>query len=98
MVKYVQGSIPQFDAGLTLHVLDEVLAFGLFYRSPAFLSFQAKFFFDKKIPVVIGFDIALNNFQQYSVGSTELMIGYESPSLDIFGSTTPIEDEPDGDL
>jgi type IX secretion system PorP/SprF family membrane protein len=85
MVKYVQGNLPQVDGGLTLHLLKNQLAFGLFYRSPAFLSFQSRLLFDNKIPVLIGFDIALNNFQQHSVGSTEIMIGYETPSMDLFG-------------
>ncbi len=98
MVKYVQGTLPQVDGGLTVHVLDEALAFGVYYRSPAFLSFQAKFLFDKKIPVLIGFDIALNGFQQYSVGSTELMIGYDFPtSVDMFAPKA-VEENLDGDL
>lgn len=97
MVKYVQGTLPQIDGGLTLHVLDEQMSFGLFYRSPAFLSFQCKFLFDKKIPVLIGFDIALNSFQQHSLGSTELMIGYESPQSDLF-SPREVAEEPDGTL
>jgi type IX secretion system PorP/SprF family membrane protein len=99
MVKYVQGSLPQIDGGITLHVLDEALAFGLYYRSPAFLSFQAKFLFDKKIPVLIGFDVALNNFQQYSTGSTELMIGYEFAGQNMFQAPVEMEEEtPDGNL
>lgn len=97
MAKYVQGTVPQVDGGLTLHVLDEQLAFGLFYRSPAFLSFQCKFLFDKKIPVLLGFDIALNSFQQHSLGSTELMLGYEFPGVDVFGEAMT-EEEPDGNL
>lgn len=97
MLKYVQGSIPQIDGGLTLHILDESLAFGIYYRSPAFLSFQAKFLFDKKIPVIIGFDVALNGFQQHSIGSTELMIGYEFPTQNMFEVPTE-EEEPDGNL
>lgn len=98
MVKYVQGNVPQIDGGITLHVLDDALSFGIFYRSPAFLSFQAKFLFDKKIPVLIGFDVALNNFQQYSTGSTELMIGYEFAGQDMFGSPTTVDESPDGKL
>ncbi len=98
MVKYVQGSLPQFDAGLTLSVLDEQMAFGVYYRSPAFLSFQCKFLFDKKVPVLIGFDIAVNDFQQHSLGSTELMIGYEFPTtMDLFSPKEEAE-EPDGKL
>jgi type IX secretion system PorP/SprF family membrane protein len=97
MVKYVQGTTPQVDVGLTLSVLDDQIAFGIFYRSPVFLSFQCKFLFDRKIPVVLGFDIALSDFQQHSLGSTELMIGYESPTSDLF---SPKEDpnENDGQL
>lgn len=96
LVKYVQGTTPQIDGGLTLYLLEEQLSFGLYYRSPAFLSFQSKFLFDKRIPVLIGFDIALNNFQQHSIGSTELMIGYEMPAMDLF---EPIEKpENQGDL
>ncbi len=97
MVKYVQGTIPQVDGGVTVSVLDEQIAFGLFYRSPAFLSFQCKFLFDKKVPVLLGFDVALNNFQQHSLGSTELMIGYEFPSTDLF-SPKETGEEPDGEL
>jgi type IX secretion system PorP/SprF family membrane protein len=85
MVKYVQGTTPQVDGGVTVHLLKEQLAFGLFYRSPAFLSFQSRFLFDNKIPVLIGFDLALNGFQQHSIGSTELMIGYETQGVDLFG-------------
>ncbi len=98
MVKYVQGSMPQIDGGLTLHVLNESLSFGVYYRSPAFLSFQAKFLFDERIPVLIGFDVALNNFQNYSVGSTELMIGYEFPNADMFGPVQMPDEEPKGTL
>lgn len=99
MVKYVQGTTPQVDGGLTLHLLKEQLAFGIFYRSPAFLSFQSRFLFDNKVPVLIGFDIALNSFQQHSVGSTELMLGYETPGMDLFGEyIEPNPTEPTGDL
>lgn len=84
IIKYVQGTTPQVDGGLTLHLLKEQLAFGLFYRSPAFLSFQSRFLFDNKIPVLIGFDIALNSFQQHSLGSTELMLGYETQRMNLF--------------
>ncbi len=101
MVKYVQGTTPQVDGGLTVHLLQEQLAFGIFYRSPAFLSFQTRFLFDNKIPVLIGFDIALNNFQQHSVGSTELMLGYEGPQADLFGEyiePNGKEGVPTGDL
>lgn len=92
MLKYVQGTIPQIDGGLTLYVLKEQLSFGLYYRSPGFLSFQSKFLFDQKIPVLIGFDIATNNFQQHSIGSTELMIGYNMPSRDLFEPLEVLED------
>ncbi|MGH1338601.1 MAG: PorP/SprF family type IX secretion system membrane protein [Aureispira sp.] len=101
MVKYVQGTTPQVDGGLTLHLLKEQVAFGLFYRSPAFLSFQARFLFDNKVPVLIGFDIALNSFQQHSVGSTEIMLGYETPGANLFGEyIEPDQNEPvpTGDL
>lgn len=98
MFKYVQGAGPQFDGGITLYVLDEQMAFGVFYRSPAFLSFQCKFLFDKKVPVLLGFDVALNNFQQHSLGSTELMIGYEFPSSDLFAPKEEVSEEPDGSL
>lgn len=101
MVKYVQGITPQIDGGVTLHLLKEQLSFGLFYRSPAFLSFQSRFLFDNKIPVVIGFDIALNSFQQHSVGSTELMLGYETPAMDLFGDYIAPNENPEiptGDL
>ena len=91
MVKYVQGTVPQVDGGITVHVLDEQLAFGLYYRSPAFLSFQTKFLFDRRLPVLLGFDIALNSFQQHSVGSTELMLGYQWGGVDLFEPTIPEE-------
>lgn len=92
MLKYVQGTVPQVDAGLTVYLLEEQLAFGVYYRSPAFLSFQTKFLFDRRIPVLIGFDVALNNFQQHSVGSTELMIGYEMTGVDLFEPVEPVEE------
>ncbi len=98
MVKYVQGTVPQVDGGVTLSFLDEQLAFGVFYRSPAFLSFQCKFLFDRKIPVLLGFDVALNNFQQHSLGSTELMLGYEFPAADMFAPLEESSDQPDGEL
>jgi len=97
MLKYVQGTVPQVDAGVMVHLLDEAIAFGAYYRSPAILSFQAKFLFDRKIPVVIGFDVALNSFQRYSAGSTELMIGYEFPGQNMF-APKETEEEPDGEL
>lgn len=101
MVKYVQGTTPQVDGGLTVYLLQEQLAFGIFYRSPAFLSFQSRFLFDNKVPVLIGFDIALNSFQQHSVGSTELMLGYETPGMNLFGEyiePNQTEPVPTGDL
>lgn len=99
MVKYVQGTLPQVDGGVTLHVLDEQLAFGVFYRSPAFLSFQCKFLFDRKIPVLIGFDLALNTFQQHSLGATEFMLGYEFDQVDIFSTPNPEgTTSPEGEL
>lgn len=101
MVKYVQGTTPQVDGGLTVYLLQEQLAFGIFYRSPAFLSFQSRFLFDNKVPVLIGFDIALNSFQQHSVGSTELMLGYETPGMNLFGEyiePNQTESVPTGDL
>ena len=95
MLKYVQGNLPQLDGGLTVHFLDDQISVGAFYRSPAFLAFQFKFLFDQKIPVIIGFDFALNDFQQYSVGSTEIMLGYDFPAVDLF---IPNEKEPEGKL
>lgn len=86
MLKYVQGAGPQIDAGVKVGVLHDQIIFGLFYRSPSFLSFQAQILFDKKIPLLLGFDVALSNFQKYSVGATEVMIGYEFPSkTNMFG-------------
>ena len=99
MVKYVQGSLPQIDGGITAYFLKEALTVGIYYRSPAFLSFQTRFLFDNKIPVLLGFDIALNAFQQYSVGSTELMIGYDFPTTsDLFAPLEVPDEEPDGKL
>lgn len=97
MLRYVQGAIPQFEGGITVHVLDEQVAFGLYYRYPAFLSFQCKVLFDKRVPVLLGFDVALNSFQQHSLGSTELMIGYEFPGSDVF-EMPEVSEEPDGSL
>jgi type IX secretion system PorP/SprF family membrane protein len=95
MVKYVKGAAVQVDGGLTVHFLENALSFGVFYRTPHFLSFQTKFVFDKQIPVLLAFDIAVANFQQYSVGATEVMMGYDFPRRDMYSAPlpTPIEDK-----
>jgi len=97
MLRYVQGAVPQFEGGLTVHLLEEQLSLGLFYRYPAFLSFQCRILFDKRIPVVLGFDVALSSFQLQSLGSTELMIGYEFEGSDVF-EMPEIDETPNGAL
>lgn len=77
MLKYVQGAVPQVDGGVTIHVLKNSLAFGVYYRSPSFLSFQTRFLFDNRIPLLLSFDVAVSRFQNYSVGATEVMLGYD---------------------
>lgn len=77
MVKYVKGAQVQVDAGIMAHFLENQISFGMFYRSPKFLSFQCKFVFDRKMPLLLSFDVALNSFQKYSVGATEVMMGYD---------------------
>ena len=100
MIKYVAGADVQVDGGVTVHILDDQLSFGAFYRSPSFLSFQAKFVFDRKVPLLLSFDISLSKFQNYSVGATELMIGYDFPSQQNMFSAPPPKDpdEEPGDL
>ena len=77
MVKYVQGPYPQVDGGVTLRLLEDQLAFGVFYRHPGFISFQSKFLFDKKIPLLLSFDLSVSKFQNYSAGATEVILGYD---------------------
>lgn len=100
MFKYVQGGGAQIDGGVMFHFLDEQLAFGAFYRSPAFLSFQCKFTFDRQVPVLLAFDIAVSKFQQYSVGATELLVGYNVPGgRNLFGEPAGADpaSDPSGD-
>lgn len=84
MFKYVNGPGPQIDGGLTMRFLENQLAFGVFYRSPHFLSLQCRFVFDNKLPLLLSFDVALSKFQQYSVGATEVMMGYQWGQIGIF--------------
>ena len=84
MVKYVQGPLPQIDGGINVHFLNDQLAFGVFYRSPGFLSFQTKFVFDQQIPLLISFDVATTHFQSYSVGATEVNLGYQFKGVPMF--------------
>jgi hypothetical protein len=80
MVKYVKGPYPQIDGGINVRFLEDQLAFGVFYRNPGFLSFQAKFLFDKSIPLLLSFDVSTARFQNYSVGATEVILGYDFPT------------------
>lgn len=84
MVRYVQGPYPQIDGGVRATFLNDQLGFGVYYRSPGFLSFQAKFVFDNQIPLLLSFDVATNYFQNYSVGATEVMMGYDFPGAPMF--------------
>jgi hypothetical protein len=77
MVKYVRGAQVQVDGGVMAHFLENAISFGVYYRTPSFLSFQCRFLFDKQIPVLLSFDVATSRFQQYSVGATEVMLGYD---------------------
>jgi len=52
---------------------------------------------DKRLAILLGFDVALNSFQQYSSGSTELMLGYEFPGSNIF-EMPEMDEAPDGSL
>jgi type IX secretion system PorP/SprF family membrane protein len=88
LLKYVQGPRPQVDAGLMVRFLEDQLAFGLFYRNPHFLSFQCRLLFDKRFPVLLSFDLATSKFQQYSVGASEVMMGYQ------FGNNPMFNDAP----
>jgi len=77
MVKYVQGPYPQVDGGLTVRLLKDQIAFGVFYRNPSFISIQSKFLFDNSIPLLLSFDFSTAPFQNYSIGATEVMLGYD---------------------
>ncbi len=94
MVKYVRGAQVQVDGGILAHFLENQLSFGIFYRTPHFLSFQCRFVFDKQIPVVLSFDVATSRFQQYSVGATEVMMGYDFPTRgNMYAPPAPKEEE-----
>lgn len=95
MLKYVQGAVPQVDGGITIHMLKNSLSFGAFYRSPAFLSFQARFVFDNRLPLLLSFDVAVSRFQNYSVGASEIVFGYDFKARDMFEAPQP-KDENDG--
>lgn len=88
MVKYVRGAQVQVDGGVMAHFLDNQLSFGVFYRTPYFMSFQCKFLFDRKIPVLLAFDVAVSSFQQYSVGATEVMMGYNFGGSNMYAVPT----------
>ena len=96
MFKYVRGVQPQLDGGVMVRFLENQLAFGAFYRSPGFLSFQCRFLFDRKFPLLLSFDVATSRFQQYSLGATEVFMGYEFGRMqDMFApvSTTKTSDK-----
>lgn len=95
MFKYVRGSVPQIDGGVTVHVLKNSVSFGVFYRSPAFLSFQTRFLFDNKLPLLLSFDVAVSRFQNYSVGATEVVFGYDFKSRDLFQPPAPKDENSD---
>lgn len=85
MLRYTQGPRPQIDGGVKATFLGDQLGFGVFYRSPGFLSFQARFVFDKQMPLLLSFDVATNNFQNYSVGATEVNFGYDFGGQPFYG-------------
>lgn len=93
MVKYVRGAQVQLDGGIMAHFLENQLSFGVYYRTPHFLSFQCKFIFDRQIPVLLAFDVAVAAFQQYSVGATEVMMGYDFPTSNMYGAPQGIKKE-----
>jgi type IX secretion system PorP/SprF family membrane protein len=93
MLKYVKGPMPQIDGGVTLRLLNDQLAFGCFYRNPGFISFQSKFVFDNSIPLLISFDVSTARFQNYSVGATEVILGYDFKGSPMF-ENNKVQDMP----
>jgi type IX secretion system PorP/SprF family membrane protein len=94
MVKYVQGPYPQVDGGLTVRLLKDQIAFGVFYRNPSFISIQSKFLFDNSIPLLLSFDFSTAPFQNYSIGATEVMLGYDFiKNVDPLPAETPETNE-----
>jgi type IX secretion system PorP/SprF family membrane protein len=91
MLRYSQGVLPQIDGGVTLNLLDEQVGLSVFYRSPGFISVQGKLVFDKVLPLVIGFDFGLTDLQQYTLGSSELIMGYHFAGADRFAPPSPAE-------
>jgi type IX secretion system PorP/SprF family membrane protein len=81
MVKYVVGTPVQVDAGLRLHFLDDQLSVGAAWRSPQFMSFYFRALIDRKFPITFSFDIATTRFQNYSLGSNEVILGWNIPDV-----------------
>jgi hypothetical protein len=79
MVKYVNGVMPQVDAGLRVHLLKDQIAFGMAWRNPSFLSFCFGVILDKSLPLNISFDLSTARFQNYSMGSSEINMGLLLP-------------------
>ena len=79
MFKYVAGSPVQLDVGARVHFLQDQLSFGMNYRNPHFMTFYFRALLDKQWPLLVSFDIATARFQQYSVGSTEVIFGVNLP-------------------
>jgi type IX secretion system PorP/SprF family membrane protein len=65
----------QFEAGVHAQFNQHDFGIGAAYRTPGFLSFSFNALLDKQFPLIISFDVATTQFNNYSNFSYELMTG-----------------------
>ncbi len=83
LVRFTERTVPQYEVGSRLKFNLHDFGVGAAYRgsldanSPGFLSFNFNTILDKQYPIVIGFDVSLGAFSNYSGFAYELMGGYD---------------------
>lgn len=75
LAKLTAGSPFQYDINAKFHLLNEQLYFGAGYRADNFLSFSTGFQSKDRYYFNYSYDMSLGDFQNYTWGSHEVMIG-----------------------
>jgi type IX secretion system PorP/SprF family membrane protein len=82
LLKMTQNTPLQYEVGMRMTFNRHDFGLGVAYRgdfaknSPGFVSFNFNTLLDKRIPIVLGFDVSTGAFGGYSGFSYELMSGY----------------------
>ncbi|MEY4928110.1 MAG: hypothetical protein RI894_2548 [Bacteroidota bacterium] len=83
LLRFTEKTPIQYELGCRLKFNLHDFGVGMAYRgsasegSPGFLSFNFNTILDKQYPIIIGFDVALGQFSNYSSFAYELMGGYD---------------------